>query len=98
MSPLILVRFSCTSISFIAIVLLLIEREPRKHISIDLIKAKLIFVLAHDVAAYFCNSPFIANTSLSFESEYLYAIPIAPCIANISGVKLACSTSKLLLL
>ena len=39
MSPLILVRFSCTAISFIAIVMLLIEREPRKHINIDLSKA-----------------------------------------------------------
>ena len=91
MSTLILVRFSCTSISFIAIVLLRIERDPRKHINISLIKVELIFFLFHDVAAYFGKSLFIVNNSLSFESKDLHAIPIAPCIANISGVKLACS-------
>ena len=51
-----IVRFSCISILFIAIVLLLIEREPRKHINIDLIKAKLIFVLTHDVTVDFGKS------------------------------------------
>ena len=61
MSPLILVRFSCTSIFFIAIVLLLIEREPRKHISIDLVKVKVIIVLTHDVTIDFGKSLLIAK-------------------------------------
>ena len=98
MPSLILVRFSCTSISFIAIVLLLIEREPCKHINIDLIKEKLNFVLTHDVMVDFGKSLLMANNSLSFETKDLHSIPIAPCIVNISGVKLACFTSKNLLL
>ena len=98
MFPLIFVRFSYTSISFIAIVLLLIEREPRKHINIDLIKAKLIFVLTHNVTVVFGKSLLIASNSVSFETKDLHSIPIAPYIVNISGVKLACSTSESLLL
>ena len=96
MSPLIWVRFSCTSISFIAIVLLLIESEPRKHINNNLIKAKLIFVLTHDVMVDFSKSFLIVNNSLSFEMKDLHSIPTAPWIVNISGVKLACFTSKIL--
>ena len=93
-----LVRISCTSISFIAIVRLLIKREPRKDINIDLIKAKLIFVLTHDVIVDFGKSLLIANNSLNFETKVLHSIPTAPYVVIISGVKLACSTSKILLL
>ena len=73
------------------------EREPRKHINIDLIKAKLIFFLTHDVTVDFGKFLLIANNSLSFETKDLHSIPIAPCIVNISGVKLVCSTSEILL-
>ena len=56
----------------IAIVLLLIEREhePRKHINIDLIKAKLIFVLTNDVTVDFGKSLLITN---SFETKDLHS-------------------------
>ena len=97
-SPLILVRFSWTSISFFVIVLPLIKRELRKHINIDLIKAKLIFLFTLDFTVDFGKSSSIANNSLSFETEDLQSIPIVSYIVNISGVKLACSTSKILLL
>ena len=92
MSILILVRFPCTSILFIAIALLLIKREPRKHINIDR-KAKLICVLTEDVTVGFGKSILIANNSLSLETRDLHPNPIAPCIVKRSGVKLACSTS-----
>ena len=98
MSILILVRFPCTSILFIAIALLLIKREPRKHINIDLIKAKLICVLTHDITVNFGKSILIANNSLSLETSDLHPKPLAPCIVKRSGVKLACSTSKIPLL
>ena len=56
----------------IAIVLLLIEREhePRKHINIDLIKTKLIFVLSNDVTVHFGKSLLIVN---SFETKDLHS-------------------------
>ena len=94
MSILILVRFPCTSILFIAIALLLIKREPRKHINIDR-KAKLICVLTEDVTVGFGKSILIANNSLSLETRDLHPKPIAPCIVKKSGVKLACYTSKI---
>ena len=93
-----MIKIACTSISFIAIVLLLMERDPRKHIKIDLIKTKLIVVLTHDVTVVFGKSYLIANNSPSFETKVLHSIPIAPCIANISRLKLVCSTSKIFLL
>ena len=43
MYPLILVRFFPTTISFIAIVILLIELEPRKHININLNQSEANF-------------------------------------------------------
>ena len=94
MSILILVRFPYTSILFIAIALLLIKREPRKHINIDR-KAKLICVLTEDVTVGFGKSILIANNSLSLETRDLHPKPIAPCIVKKSGVKLACYTSKI---
>ena len=97
MSILILVRFPYTSILFIVIALLLIKREPRKHINIDR-KAKLICVLTEDVTVGFGKSILIANNSLSLETRDLHPKPIAPCIVKRSGVKLACSTSKIPLL
>ena len=84
--------------SFIAIALLLIKGEPRKYTNIDLIKGKLIFVLTFEITVDFGKSLLIANNSLSFETKILRYISIAPCILNVSGVKLACSTSKILLL
>ena len=96
-----LLRFSSTSISLIAIVLLLIKLEQRKHISINLIKVKLIFVPIHDAMVAFGKSLLIVNNSPSFETKVLHSIPIAACIVdvvNVSCVKLACSTSKVLLL
>ena len=93
MSILFLVRFPCTSMLFIAIALLLIKREPRKHINIDLIKAKLICVLTHDVTVDLGKSILIANNSLSLETRDLHPNPIAPCIVKRSSAKLACSTS-----
>ena len=94
MSILILVRFPYTSILFIVIALLLIKREPRKHINIDR-KAKLICVLTEDVTVGFGKSILIANNSLSLETRDLHPKPIAPCIVKKSGVKLACYTSKI---
>ena len=91
-----MVRFSWKSILFIIIVLPLIKRELRKHINMDFIKAKLIFIFTLDVTADFGKSLLIANNSLSFETKDLQSIPIAPYIVNINGVKLACSTSKIL--
>ena len=94
MSILILARFPYTSILFIVIALLLIKREPRKHINIDR-KAKLICVLTEDVTVGFGKSILIANNSLSLETRDLHPKPIAPCIVKKSGVKLACYTSKI---
>ena len=94
MSILISVRFPYTSILFIVIALLLIKREPRKHINIDR-KAKLICVLTEDVTVGFGKSILIANNSLSLETRDLHPKPIAPCIVKKSGVKLACYTSKI---
>ena len=91
-----MVGFISTSILFIAIAQLLIERESRKHVNNDLIKTKLILVLTHDVTVDFGES--LANNSLSFETKILYSRPIALCIVNINGIELACSTSKILLL
>ena len=97
MSILILVRFPYTSILFIVIALLLIKREPRKHINIDR-KAKLICVLTEDVTVGFGKSILIANNSLSLETRDLHPKPISPFIVKRSGVKLGCSTSKIPLL
>ena len=44
------------------------------------------------------KSLLIVNNSLSFEVEVLNSEPIAPCIVSVSTVKLACYTSKILLL
>ena len=74
------------------------EHEPCKHINIDLIKMQLIFILAHDVMVDFSKSLFISNNSPSFEMKVLHSIPIGPCMVNISGVKLAFSTFKIVLL
>ena len=91
-----MVGFTSTSILFIAIAQLLIERESRKHVNIDLIKTKLILVLTHDVTVDFGES--LANNSLSFETKILYSRPIALGLVNVNGIELACSTSKILLL
>ena len=59
---------------FIAIALLLMKREPDKHIFIDSIKPKLNFVLTHVVAVDFGESLSIDNNSLSFEAKVLHSI------------------------
>lgn len=56
-----LIKFSCTSVSFIFIVKLLIEGERRNHTSIDFIKAKVIFFLTHDAMVVFGRSILIAK-------------------------------------
>ena len=57
------------TISFIAVVLYLIEREPRKRTNIDLMKMKLIFILPHDVSIDFGRYFWLPNESLSFETK-----------------------------
>ena len=91
-----MVRFSCTAILSIVIVPLLIELDPHKPIKIDLIKAKLIFVLIHDVYVDSSQSLFIANNSLSFEIKVLISIHITPNNVNTNGVKLVSCASKIL--
>ena len=67
-----------------------------KHTNINIIITKLIFVLIHDVRIDFGRCLLVINNPLSFERKVLYSLPIASCILNVSGVKLTCSSPKIL--
>lgn len=61
--------------------MLLIVFEPLKHVSIDRIYPKFIFVGIHD-------------TTIDFEINRLHYFPITPCIMNKSGEKVPYSISS----
>ena len=72
--------------------------EPRKHISIDRVIAKLSLVIIHDTTTDFSTFRLMDSNFANLEYKTLHSFSMLPLIANTNGVKLLCSTSRILLL
>lgn len=61
--------------------------EPLKHINIDLIHPKFIFVCSYDTTFDFGMFHIADNNWLNSEINGVYLSPVAPCIMNTRAIK-----------